>query len=250
MRIISTQLTAQEVGDNWRALENGPQNAIDQNIWIPQNIQSQTVKMWLKGVTITGTVVASNDDSRVTPKPAASYKAGLIQLITRQPIMRAIYEHPKRITWEQRHIPCYDCRPDSVPWYLDVSQSVLQDGTVNFTLQDYPTTTVNIRLNGKRLQSLHKSLEFIVYLAVTPAIYQGINTRNEMYIHQKLTWKCETHLTFNWRQDDSYKYNIKTFTRRAEAAQTVTPNESRQLVGALPLSYSSANAEITQRDLT
>ena len=256
MNITASSLNCVQVGDGWSALETSGPNGM----WTalapatPRAGQTQ-VKMWLKGVTITGAVTTADANANAYPElpgPASLYRMGLIQIIKKLPVMVARYEGYKYRRWLQRTIPFFDSTGvDASPWYNLGTRADLAAGVnTQVKLEDYPTTIANVQYDGTlgsgRIQELQKALDFDVYLAVarktTHYIQSGIR------ILWKLEWSTETHLSFAW--NGGLRYTVSKFTRTATpAAAVTTAAASRDLVSHFPISGAGANEAISSTDL-
>jgi hypothetical protein len=256
-----TELTAQLIGNDWQALQTSGDNGATWNSLSARTNHSgaTTVKMWLKGVTITGRVTATDGDELETypnlKGPTADYRMGLIQIITEDPIMVARYEGPSYKRDRQRTIPVFDSEGVGVsPWYTRDTRANLQNNLASeVELRDYPVTIANLRfdstLQAGRLLELRKCLVFRVYLAVAPktAAYKQAGMRILKY----LAWTADTHLQFTWNPDGSFSYEAKIFKRTVDNVVDVmdNPANSLALIRGFPLSAEGANSTIGCTDL-
>jgi len=255
MNITASSLNCVQVGDGWSALETSGPNGM----WTalapatPRAGQTQ-VKMWLKGVTITGAVTTADANANAYPElpgPASLYRMGLIQIIKKLPVMAARYEGYKYRRWLQRTIPFFDSSGvDASPWYNLGTRADLATGVnVQVTLQDYPITTANVRFDATpasgRIEELQKALDFDVFLAVAhkTARYKQSGIR----ILWHMTWSTETHLKFTW--NGGLRYTVSKFTRTASVATAVDAIASRAFVQHFPISAQGANESISSSDL-
>ncbi|MBK8975299.1 MAG: hypothetical protein IPM29_05195 [Planctomycetes bacterium] len=249
MQIASSSLLCEPQGDSWSPLEFGQFNAWQ--LAVPANVPraaSPSVRMWLKGVKITGTVTANGPD-------AANWHFGIIQIIKKAPVMVATYENKLYRRWFQVNTPCFDSdSPNSTPWYNLGSRGVLAPGAaVSVTLEDYPTSIASMShtATGKsgRLLEVRKRLDFDVFLAVRPKTAEKRDAG--LLILQQLEWSTETWVKLTWNAAGKWTATASTFTRSPVSdtdGTAVSADESKALIAKFPLSNSGANATITTLD--
>lgn len=245
------------VGDAWSAIETSADGANWATL-APNTPQAGVnfVRMWLKGVTISGLAQAADANNPAYPElPGAAngYRIGLIQIIKKPPVMFARYEGYKYKRWVQKTIPFFDS--DGVansPWYNAGARAELTAGVpVQFQLQDYPTTTAQVRFDATpgagRIEELHKALDFDVFLAAAPrtARYKQKGIR----ILQHLTWSTETRVLFTWNNAGALSYTAPAFTRNASAVAVVNSAASQAFLNGFPISAEGANDAISSLTL-
>lgn len=250
-------VTCTLVGDAWSAIETSADGANWATL-APNtpHAGANFVRMWLKGVTISGVAQAADANSAAYPElPGAAngYRIGLIQIIKKAPVMVARYEGYKYKRWLQKTIPFFDS--DGVansPWYNAGARADLAAGVpVQFQLQDYPTTTAAVRFdaaaNAGRIEELHKALDFDVFVAVGPrtARYK----QKGMRIVQHLTWTTETRVLFTWNAAGALSYTAPAFTRTATAVTVVNAAASQAHLNGFPGSAEGANDAISSMTL-
>jgi len=251
-------MTCTLVGDHWSAIETSA-NGVNWAALAPSTpLAGQTqVKMWLKGVTISsGVVQAADANSAVYPEltgPANGYRIGLIQIIKKLPVMTARYEGYKYKRWLQRTIPFFDS--DGVansPWYNAGARADLVNlGSVQVQIQDYPTTIAPVRFDASptsgRIEELHKVLDFDVFLAVArrTARYKQEGVR----ILEHMTWSTETRVLFTWNGAGALSYTVPCFVRTSTPVVAVDASQSRVFLQSFPGSPQGANEAISSTTL-
>jgi hypothetical protein len=228
----------QETGANWCALETSTRalpvaqadpQAFPGTFLAPDTDSAaglKSVRMWLRGVKFTAKLKGSNgnDSDLNLSGPITGYRFGLIQLVRTQPIMTSEFEGNKTRKWKQQHVPVLDTRSDhadAAPFYCSADQQnqaawlPIDGSEQSVVLADYPTAKTNLLYdpalaNSGRLIALRKKLVFDVYLAVAKkdVAYENLGD-DDLRILVAYKWNSETHLTFTWNANGTFKYHVE-----------------------------------------